>query len=99
MKRRLLPPRFTLSQFQHLYEGPTLDKRNFRKKVLSFGLARDAVGACVRAIKENHLNTEIAVENKQRQSQGADFEDDLREDKTYHHELVETQAVLGQFVP
>src|SRR3989441_874778 len=37
----LLPPKFTLSQLQHLYEtvvGAVLDKRNFRKKVLSFGL-------------------------------------------------------------
>jgi 8-oxo-dGTP diphosphatase len=37
----LLPPKFTLSQLQHLYEGVLgidLDKRNFRKKVLSFGL-------------------------------------------------------------
>lgn len=37
----LLPEKFTLSQLQHLYEavlGGTLDKRNFRKKVLSFGL-------------------------------------------------------------
>ncbi|KAF0178478.1 MAG: hypothetical protein FD161_1783 [Limisphaerales bacterium] len=37
----LLPPEFTLSQLQHLYEavlGEALDKRNFRKKVLSFGL-------------------------------------------------------------
>jgi 8-oxo-dGTP diphosphatase len=37
----LLPPKFTLSQLQHLYEavlGAELDKRNFRKKVLSFGL-------------------------------------------------------------
>jgi 8-oxo-dGTP diphosphatase len=37
----LLPPKFTLSQLQHLYEavlGTSLDKRNFRKKVLSFGL-------------------------------------------------------------
>lgn len=37
----LLPPRFTLSQLQHLYEAvleTELDKRNFRKKVLSFGL-------------------------------------------------------------
>jgi 8-oxo-dGTP diphosphatase len=37
----LLPPKFTLSQLQHLYEavlGTKLDKRNFRKKVLSFGL-------------------------------------------------------------
>ena len=37
----LLPPRFTLSQLQHLYEavmGTSLDKRNFRKKVLSLGV-------------------------------------------------------------
>ena len=37
----LLPPKFTLSQLQHLYEavlGTDLDKRNFRKKVLSLGL-------------------------------------------------------------
>jgi 8-oxo-dGTP diphosphatase len=37
----LLPPHFTLSQLQHLYEavlGNDLDKRNFRKKVLGFGL-------------------------------------------------------------
>ena len=37
----LLPPKFTLSQLQHLYdtilERP-LDKRNFRKKILSMGL-------------------------------------------------------------
>ncbi|HWB60599.1 MAG TPA: NUDIX domain-containing protein [Chthoniobacteraceae bacterium] len=37
----LLPPKFTLSQLQHIYEsilGEPLDKRNFRKKVLGFGL-------------------------------------------------------------
>ena len=37
----LLPAKFTLSQLQHLYEavlGANLDKRNFRKKVLGFGL-------------------------------------------------------------
>lgn len=37
----LLPPKFTLSQLQHLYEAvlaTDLDKRNFRKKVLGFGL-------------------------------------------------------------
>ena len=39
----LLPPKFTLSQLQHLYEailGTELDKRNFRKKVLGFGLLK-----------------------------------------------------------
>jgi 8-oxo-dGTP diphosphatase len=37
----LLSAKFTLSQLQHLYEvvlGAGLDKRNFRKKVLGFGL-------------------------------------------------------------
>ena len=37
----LLPPKFTLSQLQHLYEailGTELDKRNFRKKVLGYEL-------------------------------------------------------------
>lgn len=37
----LLPPKFTLSELQHLYEAileTELDKRNFRKKVLDLGL-------------------------------------------------------------
>jgi 8-oxo-dGTP diphosphatase len=37
----LLPPKFTLSQLQHLYEtvlDQKLDKRNFRKKIQSMGL-------------------------------------------------------------
>jgi 8-oxo-dGTP diphosphatase len=37
----LLPPKFTLSQLQHLYETvleQKLDKRNFRKKILLMGL-------------------------------------------------------------
>lgn len=37
----LLPPKFTLTQLQRLYEavlGEPLDKRNFRKKALSFDL-------------------------------------------------------------
>ena len=40
----LLPPKFTLSQLQHLYEvilERALDKRNFRKKVLSLGLLEE----------------------------------------------------------
>ena len=37
----LLPQKFTLSHLQHLYEavlGITLDKRNFRKKILGYSL-------------------------------------------------------------
>jgi 8-oxo-dGTP diphosphatase len=37
----LLPPRFPLSQLQHVYETileRKLDRRNFRRKILSFGL-------------------------------------------------------------
>jgi len=40
----LLPPKFTLSELQHLYEailGRPLDKRNFRKKVLAMDLLDD----------------------------------------------------------
>jgi len=40
----LLPKKFTLSQLQHLYETvleETLDKRNFRKKILSMELLID----------------------------------------------------------
>ena len=40
----LLPPRFTLTQLQHLYEAvleTTLDKRNFRKKVLAMDVLED----------------------------------------------------------
>jgi 8-oxo-dGTP diphosphatase len=46
----LLPPQFTLSQLQHLYEAvleTELDKRNFRKKVLGFGL--------LVPLKESHM--------------------------------------------
>lgn len=41
----LLPQKFTLSQLQHLYEivlERTLDKRNFRKKILSMDLLTDS---------------------------------------------------------
>lgn len=37
----LLPPKFTLSQIQHIYEAvlqTPLDKRNFRKRILAMGL-------------------------------------------------------------
>ncbi len=39
----LLPPRFSLTQLQHLYEtvlGARLDKRNFRRKVLRLGILK-----------------------------------------------------------
>jgi 8-oxo-dGTP diphosphatase len=40
----LLPPKFTLSQLQKLYEtvlGQDLDKRNFRKKILKMNLLKE----------------------------------------------------------
>jgi 8-oxo-dGTP diphosphatase len=40
----LLPPKFTLTELQHLYEAileTELDKRNFRKKILSMNLLVD----------------------------------------------------------
>lgn len=43
----LLPARFTLGELQEMYEailGRALDRRNFRKKILSLGLLRRASG-------------------------------------------------------
>jgi 8-oxo-dGTP diphosphatase len=43
----LLPPQFTLSQLQQVYEGilaTTLDKRNFRKRILSLGILEETGG-------------------------------------------------------
>lgn len=40
----LLPEKFTLTQLQHVYElvlGKKLDKRNFRKKIISFGVLKE----------------------------------------------------------
>lgn len=40
----LLPEKFTLTQLQQVYElvmGKKLDKRNFRKKMLNFGILKD----------------------------------------------------------
>jgi len=39
-----LPKRFTLTQLQHFYEvvlGEALDKRNFRKKIMSYGAIKE----------------------------------------------------------
>jgi len=41
----LLPPKFTLSELQHLYEAillRDLDKRNFRKRILAMGILAEA---------------------------------------------------------
>ena len=41
MAYALLPPRFRLSDLQNVYEvilGQQMDKRNFRKKIMSLGL-------------------------------------------------------------
>jgi 8-oxo-dGTP diphosphatase len=43
MAFRFLPPRFTLGELQRVYEiilGKKLDKRNFRRKMLSLGILR-----------------------------------------------------------
>lgn len=49
----LLPEKFTLRQLQHLYEvvlNRPLDKRNFRKKVLSMGIIKET----------NEIETDVA---------------------------------------
>ena len=74
----LLPPNFALSQLQLLYETileRRLDKRNFRKKVLSLGLIEDTQkmqnDVAHRAAKLYRFNSE-AYERLKRN--GVDFE-------------------------
>jgi 8-oxo-dGTP diphosphatase len=74
----LLPEKFTLSQLQRLYElvlERELDKRNFRKKILSFGFVRDA-GETQRAVAHRAARLYRFDEHTYRSlvSRGFDFE-------------------------
>ncbi|HSI04353.1 MAG: NUDIX domain-containing protein [Myxococcota bacterium] len=74
----LLPEKFTLSQLQKVYElvlERDLDKRNFRKKVLSFGFIHDA-GETQRAVAHRAARLYRFDESSYRAlvSRGFDFE-------------------------
>ena len=74
----LLPEKFTLSQLQRVYElvlERALDKRNFRKKVLSFGFIHDA-GETQRAVAHRAARLYRFDEGSYRAmvSRGFDFE-------------------------
>ncbi len=74
----LLPEKFTLSQLQRVYElvlETDLDKRNFRKKVLSFGFIHDA-GETQRAVAHRAARLYRFDEGSYRAmvSRGFDFE-------------------------
>ncbi|HMO40635.1 MAG TPA: NUDIX domain-containing protein [Saprospiraceae bacterium] len=79
----LLPPHFTLTQLQHLYEAileTQLDKRNFRKKILSMNLLVDLdtmqEGVAHRPAKLYRFDPE-----KYRQFQAEGFSFELKESK------------------
>lgn len=74
----LLPPKFTLTQLQTLYEsilGRELDKRNFRKKILAMKLLQaldeKEQGVAHRAARLYRFDTEIYENLKQKE---VDFE-------------------------
>lgn len=83
----LLPPKFTLTELQHLYEAilrTTLDKRNFRKKILSMHLLID-----LNEMQEGvpHRPAKLYQFDKERyfkfESEGFSFE--LKESKAKNH--------------
>jgi 8-oxo-dGTP diphosphatase len=74
----LLPPKFTLSQLQKLYEailGTVLDKRNFRKKILKMDLLveLDEIQTDV-SHRAARLYQFDAIKYKQLKTQGFNFE-------------------------
>ena len=82
----LLPPQFTLTELQHLYEAileTDLDKRNFRKKILSMDLLIDLnltqEGVAHRPAKLYQFDEE---RYQALLSEGFNFE--LKESRTHH---------------
>lgn len=74
----LLPSRFTLTELQHVYESigqKSIDKRNFRKKMLAYGFlqefAKKQTGVSHRAAKLYKFNKKKYVQLKKR---GFNFE-------------------------
>lgn len=66
-----LPKRFTLTQLQHFYEtvlGEELDKRNFRKKIMSYGAIEELeefeTGSAHRAARYHRFDTKAWAAQK-----------------------------------
>ena len=73
----LLPDKFTLTQLQHLYEtvlGATIDKRNFRKKVLAFDFLVPVAEQARGAHRPAQLYRFDSVKYERLRKQGFNFE-------------------------
>ena len=79
----LLPPAFTLTDLQHLYEavwGVDLEKRNFRKKILSMNLLND-LGRLQKGVAHRPAKLYSFDEERYRELDEEGFNFELREGK------------------
>lgn len=79
----LLPPAFTLTELQHLYEAiweTDLEKRNFRKKILTMGLLRD-LGQLQEGVAHRPAKLYSFDENRYRELEEDGFSFELKERK------------------
>lgn len=80
----LLPPAFTLTELQHLYEAiweTELEKRNFRKKILSMGLLKD-LGKTQKGVAHRPAKLYRFDEAMYRQLEESGFNFELKESKS-----------------
>jgi 8-oxo-dGTP diphosphatase len=80
---KLLPPAFTLTDLQHLYEAVwevDLEKRNFRKKILSMNLLRD-LGRSQTGVAHRPARLYSFEENRYRELEEEGFNFELKEGK------------------
>ncbi len=79
----LLPPAFTLTDLQHLYEAiweVELEKRNFRKKILSMDLLKD-LGRSQKGVAHRPAKLYSFDENRYRELEEDGFNFELKEGK------------------
>lgn len=79
----LLPPAFTLTDLQHLYEAVwevDLEKRNFRKKILSMNLLRD-LGRSQTGVAHRPAKLYSFEEDRYRELEEEGFNFELKEGK------------------
>ncbi len=90
----LLPPKFTLTELQHLYEAileTDLDKRNFRKKILSMNLLID-LGETQEGVAHRPAKLFRFDKGKYRKFQEEGFNFELKESKSKKKEVSTRQA-------
>jgi 8-oxo-dGTP diphosphatase len=94
----LLPPKFTLTELQHLYEAileTELDKRNFRKKILSMDLLID-LGEVQEGVAHRPARLYRFDQAKYEQFRAEGFNFELKESKKKEGRDTENHQTAGQ---